>query len=68
MAKGKHYGAFAKGFMDSVLAVYKLSLTRDLYAARENYYNHKGLGNGKGINDPELAGVIKGGHDNALRR
>ena len=67
MATGKHYGSFAKGFMDSLLAVYKLSMTRDLYAARENYYNRKGYGKpGTGLNDPALAGAIKGGHDSAF--
>ena len=42
MATGKHYGAFAKGFMDSILAVYKLSMTKDLYDARAAYYRERG--------------------------
>src|SRR5580698_7311119 len=67
MAMGKHYGAFAKGFMDSLLAVYKLSMTRDLYLARENYYNRKGYGKpGTGINDPELGKVMNDARNSPL--
>ena len=42
MATGKHYGSFAKGFMDSILAVYKLKMTKDLYDARAAYYKQRG--------------------------
>src|SRR5580698_6861734 len=67
MAMGKHYGAFAKGFMDSLLAVYKLSMTRDLYLARENYYNRRGYGKpGTGINDPELGKVMNDARNSPL--
>jgi Phage tail lysozyme/N-acetylmuramoyl-L-alanine amidase len=42
MATGKHYGSFAKGFMDSLLAIYKLKMTKDLYDARATFYRQRG--------------------------
>jgi hypothetical protein len=39
---GKHYGAFAKGFSDSLIAMMRLSMTRDLYEARMRYYDARG--------------------------
>ena len=30
--------------MDSVVAMYKLNMTKELYDAKENYYNRKGIG------------------------
>ena len=62
MAKGKHYGAFAKGFTDSLVAMMKLSMTRDLYAARARYFDRKGYPPpGKGINDPGVQDAINKG-------
>jgi Phage tail lysozyme len=43
MPLGKHYGSFAKGFMDSLMAAMKLSMTMDLYKAREEYYHDRGI-------------------------
>ena len=42
MATGKHYGAFGKGFMDGILGVYKLYMTKQLYDARAQYYKDRG--------------------------
>jgi hypothetical protein len=64
MPLGKHYGSFAKGFMDSLLAAYKLSMTKELYDARINYFNARakayGTAKGTGVNNPELQNVIGG--------
>ena len=42
MATGKHYCAFGKGFMDGILGVYKLYMTKQLYDARAQYYKDRG--------------------------
>ena len=38
MATGKHYGAFAKGFSDSLLKVMQLYLQQQHYAALDKHY------------------------------
>lgn len=37
MAMGKHYGSFAKGFSDSLLAAMRLSMMMDFYKSRTEY-------------------------------
>ena len=68
MAMGKHYGSFAKGFMDSILAVYKLKMTKDLYDARAAYYKQRGdaaeqNAANRGNKGAGLANAIEGGKE-----
>jgi hypothetical protein len=42
MPMGKHYGSFAKGFSDSLIAMMRLGMTMQLYQARAQYYKDRG--------------------------
>jgi hypothetical protein len=65
MPMGKHYGSFAKGFADSLIAMMRLSMTMDLYKAREDYYKAKGWAlthpHGKAATQAELDEQIRQG-------
>jgi hypothetical protein len=66
MAMGKHYGAFGKGFIDSLLAVMKMKMMSDYYQARSAHMKtqddldeakaawYRGRGMGKGADIPGM--------------
>jgi hypothetical protein len=59
---GKHYGAFAKGFSDSLIAMMRLAMTKELYDARAEYYRSRGYAyehpKDKGALDPGTQSAI----------
>src|SRR5580693_9082176 len=58
MPMGKHYGSFAKGFSDSLIAMMRLGMTMQLYQARADYYRDRGWAathpHGKALTQAEL--------------
>lgn len=60
---GSHYGSFGKGFIDSLLAVMKLSMMMDYYKSREDYMKKRG-----DWYDRNLPGGVKGQRDRELQR
>ena len=64
MPLGKHYGSFAKGFIDSLIAMMKLNDTIEYHKAHEAYWYSRGMATGKGAQaagDQEAFNIGRGG-------